>query len=120
MRNVFSTTIGLMALIAVFGLTAGCQDATEPTAQTKDDSPKEVASEMHGEWWCGEHGVPEEECTMCSADAAKEFKAKGDWCKEHDRAESQCFICNPELKEKYAAKYRAKYGKEPPAIEDGK
>jgi len=42
-------------------------------------------------------------------------RMKGDWCKAHDRPESQCFICHPELKEKFAAPYRAKYSKEPPA-----
>jgi hypothetical protein len=39
-------------------------------------------------------------------------------CKENDRAKSQCFICDPSLQEKYAALYRAKYGKEPPPPED--
>ena len=51
---------------------------------------------------------------MCSPKVAKAFQDKGDWCKEHDRAKSQCFICDPGLKEKYAAAYKAKYGKEPP------
>lgn len=51
---------------------------------------------------------------MCSDAYAKKCKDKGDWCEKHDRAESQCFICHPEYKEKFAAKYRAKYGKEPP------
>jgi hypothetical protein len=55
---------------------------------------------------------------MCSAKVAAEFKKKGDWCNEHDRAKSQCFLCDPKLKEKFAALYRAKYGKEPPPTED--
>lgn len=55
---------------------------------------------------------------MCSTRVAASFKKKGDWCKKHDRALSQCFICNPDRKEFYAAKYRAKYGKEPPPIEE--
>ena len=55
---------------------------------------------------------------MCSAKVAKECKAKGDWCEKHHRAKSQCFICDPSLKEKYAAKYRARYGKEPPLPRD--
>ena len=70
---------------------------------------------VHGAWWCDEHGVPEAECSMCSAKVAKEFKAKGDWCDQHDRARSQCFLCDPSLKDKFAAQYRAKEGKEPPA-----
>jgi hypothetical protein len=68
----------------------------------------------HDTWWCDEHGVPEHECSMCSAKAARACKAKGDWCKAHKRAKSQCFICDPSLREKYAVQYRAKYGKEPP------
>ena len=53
---------------------------------------------------------------MCSLAVEKECKARGDWCEKHDRAKSQCFKCDPSLKEKFAAKYRAKYGKEPPPI----
>jgi hypothetical protein len=56
---------------------------------------------------------------MCNSKVAAAFKAKGDWCDEHDRAKSQCFICDPKLKEKFAAQYRAKEGKDPPAIEEG-
>ena len=101
----------------IFTLTIGCQDAVEQTAKPKNDATQVAVQDDHSGWWCPEHGIPEAECTICSADAAKEYKAKGDWCAEHDRAESQCFICNPELKDKYAAKYRAKYGTEPPAID---
>ncbi len=72
----------------------------------------------HSGWWCGEHGVPEAECSMCNSKVAAAFKSKGDWCDEHDRAKSQCFKCDPKLQEKFAALYRAKEGKEPPAIED--
>jgi cobalt-zinc-cadmium efflux system membrane fusion protein len=65
-------------------------------------------------WWCNEHGVPEEECSICSSKAAADFKKKGDWCKEHNRAESQCFLCSPARADKYAALYEAKFGKKPP------
>jgi hypothetical protein len=51
---------------------------------------------------------------MCSGKVAAERKKAGDWCEKHDRAKSQCFLCDPSLKERYAAVYRAKYGKEPP------
>lgn len=92
---------------------AGATDAGKPVADKGD--------KKHDEWWCAEHGIPEEICSMCSEKVAKEFKAKGDWCEKHDRAKSQCFICDPSLKEKYAAMYRAKYdGKEPPPIEEEK
>jgi hypothetical protein len=68
----------------------------------------------HEGWWCDEHGVPEAECSMCSAKVAKECKAKGDWCDKHDRAKSQCFICDPKLRDKYNAVYKAKTGKDMP------
>jgi hypothetical protein len=74
----------------------------------------------HSGWWCDEHGVPEEVCAQCNARLAAEFKKKGDWCKDHDRPDSQCFVCHPELKERFAAQYRAKYGKEPPPLEEEK
>ena len=51
---------------------------------------------------------------LVNNDVAKAFHDKGDWCDKHDRAKSQCFICDPGLREKFAAEYRAKYGKEPP------
>lgn len=72
--------------------------------------------EGHG-WWCDEHGVPEAECALCNAKVAADFKKKGDWCKEHDRPDSQCFKCHPEKLTEFAAKYEAKYGKQPPKVE---
>jgi hypothetical protein len=79
---------------------------------------KNGAESKHSGWWCDEHGIPEAMCGQCDAKLAADFKKKGDWCKEHDRPSSQCFICRPELKERFAAMYRAKYGKEPPPMED--
>jgi hypothetical protein len=113
---------GLSLLLAVLAL-AGC-NKEPPKAEGPKGKPTPVAEKSdkgghdHSGWWCDEHGVPEEVCGQCSAKAAAEFKKKGDWCKEHDRPESQCFICHPEAKEKFAAQYRAKYGKEPPPTED--
>ncbi|HMF10987.1 MAG TPA: hypothetical protein VKE94_01740 [Gemmataceae bacterium] len=72
----------------------------------------------HDSWWCDEHGMPEEVCAQCNTKLAAQFKKQGDWCKDHDRPDSQCFVCHPDLKEKFAAQYRAKYGKEPPAMEE--
>jgi hypothetical protein len=107
-----------MVLAGAFALTVGCgPTATKPTEVAKvpaDPSGKKV--DDHSEWWCSEHGIPEHECSMCQGKVAKECKAKGDWCDKHDRAKSQCFICDPSLKEKFAAKYKAKYDKEPPPI----
>lgn len=107
----------LCAGLALFG--AGCAGGDAPKGKADAKKPPEKAEgTAHSGWWCDEHGIPEEECSMCSAKVAKECKAKGDWCEKHDRAKSQCFRCDPSLKEKYAAKYRAKYGKEPPPTED--
>ena len=120
-----SRSIGLaMAVVAVAAFTAGCHDAKTavPKAAKKEaeKSAQVVQQDAHGHsgWWCAEHGVPEEMCGQCSAKVAAECKKKGDWCEEHDRPDSQCFVHHPELKEKFAAQYRAKYGKEPPPTED--
>ena len=96
---------------------AGCakQDAPPQEATTAPQArPHGMAGHSHDGWWCNEHGLPEEVCTLCNATLVADFKAKGDWCTEHDRPESQCFICHPEHAEKFAAQYEAKYGKKPP------
>ena len=116
---------GAVVLLAVVAATTvGCgEKKTQPTGnktpETKKDAdePKQVVDD-HSGWWCNPHGIPEEVCSMCSAKAAEEFKAKGDWCEEHDRAKSQCFKCDPALAEKFAKLYVAKYGKQPPKPTD--
>lgn len=121
----------IVVLFVGVALLAGGCNQTKPEAKKDDGKGTQVADNKggskaedkkhdHSEWWCAEHGIPEEECSMCQDKVAKECKAKGDWCDKHERAKSQCFICDPKLKEKFAAKYRAKYGKEPPPIEDKK
>jgi len=82
--------------------------------KTNTSAKNVINSHAHDGWWCDEHGVPEAECGLCSTKLAAEFQKKGDWCKDHDRPDSQCFICHPEFKEQFAAKYVAKYGKQPP------
>lgn len=72
------------------------------------------ASHDHGGWWCTEHGVPEGECALCDTSLIADFKAKDDWCDEHSRPDSQCFTCNPENLDKFAARYEAKFGEQPP------
>jgi hypothetical protein len=100
----------------------GCKKEALSTGLPKDGKNPVVQKKPHDHsgWWCDEHGVPEAECSMCSARAAAEFKKKGDWCKKHDRAKSQCFICDPSLEAKYAARYEAKYGKKPPVPEENR
>ncbi len=100
-----------VAALAVLALAAGgCQRADDKSAQANDKADDG--------WWCVEHGMPEAECAQCNPKLAAKLKKEGDWCKEHNRPESQCFICHPELKEKFAAEYRAKYGKEAPPMKE--
>jgi len=114
----------LAVLMAIVLAAAGC-NRSETNSRRGDDKTRVAKAEdnqdgnsKHSGWWCDEHGVPEGVCGQCNSKLAAEFKRKGDWCNEHDRPESQCFIHHPELKEKFAAMYRAKYGKEPPSMED--
>lgn len=104
----------MAGLLVLLGL--GCASKQEPSKGEEGAKPAVAAKRPHDHsgWWCDEHGIPEEECSMCSAKVEKECRAKGDWCEKHERAKSQCFKCDPSLKEKFAARYRAKYGKEPP------
>ncbi len=107
-------------LLMVLLLVIGCeQKNTTQTTEKKDGKAVAKAGAKHGhsDWWCDEHGVKEEVCSMCDAKVAKAFQDKGDWCKEHTRAKSQCFICDPSLKAKFASEYKVKYGKEPPEPE---
>lgn len=111
-------------VFALVVFAAGCGQSGGDAKNEAGDKPvaqAEKAGEKgegdHSGWWCVEHGIPEHDCALCSAKAAAEYKKKGDWCKEHDRPESQCFLCDPKRAEKFAAQYRAKYGKEPPAID---
>jgi hypothetical protein len=109
----------LLALLGGVLFAGGCGQGEDRKAQAEGkETPARVKAKEHehGEWWCEEHGIPEAECSMCSARVEKECKAKGDWCDKHNRARSQCFKCDPKLKDFFAAKYRAKYGKEPPPI----
>src|SRR5215475_12500898 len=113
MKGIRWRTVLVITLIPVgLATLSGCGDSAR-AKRSKDKAAQIAERHNHGGWWCDEHGVPEEVCGQCSAKVAKELKAKGDWCAKHDRPDSQCFVCHPELKEKFAAQYRAKYGKEP-------
>jgi hypothetical protein len=112
----------LLPLLVIFLIALdGCSKNAPNAGQSKGKTTQEAKmAHDHSGWWCDEHGVPEEICGQCNAKYAAECKKKGDWCEKHDRPDSQCFICHPELKEKFAAQYRAKYGKEPPPMEEEK
>jgi hypothetical protein len=111
-RNRF-TFASLALTTSLFLVSSGCNQPTDnpETAQTNAS-----AVDDHSGWWCAAHGIPEEVCSMCSAKAAADFKAKGDWCVEHNRAKSQCFKCDPALADKFAQLHVAKYGTKPPPI----
>lgn len=59
-------------------------------------APADVVPGSH-EDWCGEHAVPESQCTRCNPELTAAFKATGDWCEQHGLPESQCLECNPDL-----------------------
>ncbi|REJ91752.1 MAG: RND transporter [Planctomycetota bacterium] len=114
---------GLLLAFAVIATGCGQQagdDSSRPVSKTSHDLGEEDhdADHDHGGWWCVEHAIPEEECSLCSSKAAAAFKAKGDWCEEHNRAESQCFKCDPSRAEKFAKLYKAKFGQAPPEPEE--
>ena len=112
------TRAGLLAglFVGVVLFAGGC-NKTAPVAENKDKEKSNGKADDSETWWCTEHGVPEHVCAQCDKKLVDEFKKKGDWCEEHDRPESQCFLCNPKRAEKFAAEYRARYGKEPPPID---
>ena len=123
-----TTKILCISLVALSSGLAGCGQnpvPPSPSVPSKDavassSDPKKTAGSAahdHSEWWCKEHGVPEDECGLCNAKLAAQFQKKGDWCKEHDRPDSQCFLCHPEKEAQYAAKYEAKFGEKPPKPE---
>jgi hypothetical protein len=77
---------------------AGQTQAKSATEQAQAaHAPANVKPGSH-EDWCGEHGVPESQCTRCNPDLIPAFKATSDWCDEHGLPESQCLKCNPDLK----------------------
>jgi hypothetical protein len=118
----------LVGSLVVFALSSvGCNQKTKEqvkmVANDHDaDGKKEIAKgdAKHDGWWCQEHGVPEDICSLCSDEAAAKCKKDGDWCKIHDRAQSQCFKCDPSKYAKFEAMHVAKYGnapKRPPEAE---
>jgi hypothetical protein len=128
MKRLLSRGGPALALFAALALVvAGCGQKDDKGGEAKDpNKDKPVAknggdteSGDHSGWWCDEHGLPEEVCDLCSKKYREAEKAKGNWC-EHNRVKSSCFKCNPGLREKYAAEYKAKFGEEPPPIDDEK
>ena len=96
-------TIAFVLTLASFATTACGKEQAAPPAAGKNQQAEElrhaataVVPGSH-EDWCGEHGVPESQCTRCNPSLIAAFKATGDWCEEHGVPESQCLKCNPNL-----------------------
>ena len=82
-------------LVACGGSPSAPADPAPPTTHG-GHAPAGVVPGSHADW-CGEHAVPESQCTRCNPKLIPAFKATGDWCPEHGLPESQCLVCNPEL-----------------------
>lgn len=76
---------------------AASSTASAAVAAAAGHAPKDAKPGSY-EDWCGEHGVPESQCTLCHPELIAAFKATGDWCAEHSLPESHCLKCNPGLK----------------------
>ena len=88
--------IAIVFLALACACLAGCGGTPKKTEPTEHAGPAVVAGSY--EDWCGEHQVPESQCTRCNPDLIAAFKATNDWCDEHGLPESQCLLCNPDLK----------------------
>lgn len=108
---------GLLIIVTVLFAFGCTQQSSAPTPTVPTNSTSNADGHAHEHvvnGWCVEHGVPEDDCTQCSAKAAEKHQKDGDWCEEHDRAESQCFICEPKRQEEFAAQYKAQFGTDLP------
>ncbi len=86
-----------LLLATACGKTTPQKEAPGADAKAASHAAAGVKPGSH-EDWCGEHGVPESQCTTCNPSLVAAFKATGDWCAEHGVPESQCTKCNPDLK----------------------
>ncbi len=90
------TVLFALALLACSGSAPGPAPSSAAPAPSVH-AAADVAPGSHADW-CGEHAVPESQCTRCDASLIPAFQATGDWCAEHGLPESQCLQCNPDLK----------------------
>lgn len=87
--------------IAVVGLAlAACESGRGGPAAAGQGDRHASQGVVPGSYddWCGEHEVPESQCTRCDRSLIAAFKATHDWCDEHGLPESQCKACNPALR----------------------
>lgn len=114
----FRNMLAVIAVVLVGVPIVACSKSSKSSAGADSSATKAAAAgHNHEEWWCNEHGVPEEVCALCDTTLVAGFKAKGDWCEKHNRPDSQCFACHPEKEAEFAALYEAKYGEKPPKPE---
>lgn len=88
-----------LLFLATFVACSGSSESTSTPADHAAPSGHGAADATPGSHadWCGEHAVPESQCTRCNTALVPAFKATGDWCDEHSLPESQCLACNPDL-----------------------
>ena len=91
-RSLFISAV-LLALVSGCAKESAKGEAV-PTTTAAQHAAAGVKPGSH-EDWCGEHSVPEWQCTRCNASLVAAFKATGDWCSEHGLPESQCVKCDP-------------------------
>ena len=85
----------MTALLVILSVvTLGC--GRKQQAGDSSHAPAGAVAGSHADW-CGEHAVPESQCTRCNPSLIPAFKATNDWCAEHGLPESQCLKCNPKL-----------------------
>lgn len=90
-----SLTFVLLSCLLI--VTTACSEKPAgDTSATASHAPAGVKPGSH-EDWCGEHAVPESQCTQCHEDLIPAFKATGDWCDEHGVPKSHCRKCDPSL-----------------------
>lgn len=100
MKNFTAMTITLAASLLILGACDKKDAASGAPASASEANNHAAATVVPGSYedWCGEHAVPESQCTKCNPKLVAAFKATGDWCKEHGLPESQCLQCNPGVK----------------------
>jgi hypothetical protein len=96
MKNAVVTVV-LLSALALVACGGGPTPAPVPAPDAAMHAAEGVVPGSY-EDWCGEHQVPESQCTRCNPALVAAFQATGDWCAEHGLPESQCSICNPDLK----------------------
>lgn len=103
MKTIITTTF--LALCFLLGACSKSAEKDKPATKTESTghAAKDVVPGSH-EDWCGEHEVPESQCTLCNPKLAAAFKATGDWCEVHGLPKSHDRKHNPDLKIERPAK----------------